>query len=86
MLEDAHIMQLSQGFSRLSRAERFRRLEALGVLTAEDIAFLEEGGVRRTDLAENLIENVILCNFEDLCCMFMFFCLFTFSKNIPPFT
>lgn len=59
MLEDAHIMQLSQGFSRLSRAERFRRLEALGVLTAEDIAFLEEGGVRRTDLAENLIENVI---------------------------
>lgn len=51
--------QLFQGFSKLSREERFRRLLAMGVLTASDVAFLRNGGVQGTNLADKLIENVI---------------------------
>ena len=51
--------QLFQGFSKLSQEERFRRLLAMGVLTAADVAFLRNGGVQNTNLADKLIENVI---------------------------
>ncbi|KTC85233.1 hydroxymethylglutaryl-CoA reductase, degradative [Legionella brunensis] len=51
--------QLFQGFSKLSREERFQRLLDLGALTAEDIQYLLNGGVQETILADKLIENVI---------------------------
>ncbi|ARG96636.1 hydroxymethylglutaryl-CoA reductase, degradative [Legionella micdadei] len=51
--------QLFQGFSKLTREERFQRLLELGALTAEDIRYLSNGGVQDTVLADKLIENVI---------------------------
>jgi hydroxymethylglutaryl-CoA reductase len=51
--------QLFQGFSKLSREERFQRLLELGALTADDIVYLRNGGIQDTTLAEKLIENVI---------------------------
>lgn len=48
-----------EGFSKLSRMERFQRLKALGALSDEDIAFLQEGAVNDMRLAESLIENAI---------------------------
>lgn len=50
---------LFKGFSKLSREERFNRLIALGALAPEDVDFLTEGGVKKADLADKLIENVI---------------------------
>lgn len=51
--------QLFQGFSKLSREERFQRLIALGALSEADIHFLSQGGIQDTNLADKLIENVI---------------------------
>lgn len=51
--------ELFQGFSKLSREERFNRLLSLGALTAEDITFLKNGGIKNLNLADKLIENVI---------------------------
>ncbi|CEG57636.1 hydroxymethylglutaryl-CoA reductase, degradative [Legionella fallonii] len=51
--------QLFSGFSKLSREERFQRLLALGAITPEDINFLKQGGIKNSNLAEKLIENVI---------------------------
>lgn len=51
--------QYFKGFSKLSREQRFERLQAMGALSAEDIQYLKNGGVKSTELAENLIENVI---------------------------
>ncbi len=48
-----------EGFSKLTRAERFERLVAMGALSSEDVAFLCDGGVRELDLGDKLIENVI---------------------------
>ncbi|KTD47306.1 hydroxymethylglutaryl CoA reductase [Legionella rubrilucens] len=48
-----------EGFSKLTRMERYQRLKALGALTDEDIAFLQSGAVTDPCLAENLIENAI---------------------------
>lgn len=55
----ANADELFKGFSKLSREERFQRLMALGALTAEDIAYLNQGGVSDPNLADKLIENVI---------------------------
>ncbi|WP_028388928.1 hydroxymethylglutaryl-CoA reductase, degradative [Legionella fairfieldensis] len=51
--------QLFQGFSKLAREERFQRLLEAGALTADDIDYLQGGGVQSTLLADKLIENVI---------------------------
>lgn len=51
--------QLFKGFSKLDRQERYQRLQAMGALTQEDIKFLTQGSLPNTELAENLIENVI---------------------------
>ncbi|CAM2965687.1 hydroxymethylglutaryl-CoA reductase, degradative [Legionella worsleiensis] len=51
--------ELFCGFSKLSREERFQRLLALGAVTQEDIAFLQQGGIKDLNLADKLIENVI---------------------------
>ncbi len=51
--------QLFQGFSKLTREERFQRLLDLGAMTPEDVLFLRQGGIGETTLADKLIENVI---------------------------
>lgn len=51
--------QLFQGFSKLTRDERFQRLLAMGAITNDDITYLRDGGIQETHLAEKLIENVI---------------------------
>lgn len=51
--------ELFQGFSKLTREERFQRLLALGALTDEDVFYLRRGGIQDTNLADKLIENVI---------------------------
>ncbi len=51
--------QLFQGFSKLTREDRFQRLCAMGALTRDDVAYLCEGGLESMDLADKLIENVI---------------------------
>ncbi len=48
-----------EGFSKLTREERFERLIEMGALTYEDMQYLSEGGLRSTELGEHLIENVI---------------------------
>lgn len=50
---------LLNGFSKLSRADRFDRLLELGFLSQEDMQFLQSGGLQSPELAEHLIENVI---------------------------
>lgn len=51
--------QLFQGFSKLTREERFQRLLELEALTPDDVLFLRQGGIRDPHLADKLIENVI---------------------------
>ena len=51
--------QLFQGFSKLTREERFQRLLALGAMTPDDVAYLQQGAIQETHLADKLIENVI---------------------------
>ncbi len=48
-----------EGFSKLSRLERYQRLAEMGALDQQDIHFLQSGGVKDFNLAENLVENVI---------------------------
>lgn len=48
-----------EGFSKLSRKERFERLVAIGALSQEDVSYLRDGGVQKLDLGDKLIENVI---------------------------
>ncbi len=50
---------LFTGFSKLTRQERFKRLEQMGALSTEDIQLLENGGDLSPELAEHFIENVI---------------------------
>ena len=56
---NAKAASLFQGFSKLSREQRFERLQAMGALTATDICFLKQGGIEDPALADKLIENVI---------------------------
>ncbi|OGV26207.1 MAG: hydroxymethylglutaryl-CoA reductase, degradative [Legionellales bacterium RIFCSPHIGHO2_12_FULL_37_14] len=53
------IKPLFQGFSKLTREERFLRLKDMGALSAEDINFLQTGGVEDLVFAEKFIENSI---------------------------
>lgn len=48
-----------QGFSKLSRDQRFQRLLEMGALSKADIDYLQAGGVHDLTLAENFIENSI---------------------------
>lgn len=50
---------LFQGFSKLTRTERFQRLIAMGAISAEDVDYLYQGGIQDLKLADKLIENVI---------------------------
>lgn len=58
-LEQEEMLGLFNGFSKLSREERFQRLIKMGVLQSEDVKFLKSGGLQGTELAEKFIENVI---------------------------
>lgn len=51
--------ELFQGFSKLSRQERYARLVAMGALVDEDVTYLKAGGIADLNLADKLIENVI---------------------------
>ena len=53
------MFQKFQGFSKLTRSQRFQKLLQEGLLTEEDIQFLKEKSGLDVDLAESLIENVI---------------------------
>ncbi len=53
------LKDIFKGFSKLDRAERFRRLKDVGALTESDIKYLKSGGLQDFTLAENFIENVI---------------------------
>lgn len=55
----ANASQLFQGFSKLTREERFQRLLALGAMTPDDVSYLRQGGIQEMALADKLIENVI---------------------------
>lgn len=48
-----------QGFSKLTREERFDKLLKAGILKSEDIAYLSEGGICSNYIAEHCIENAI---------------------------
>jgi len=52
-------LELFNGFSKLSRDERFQRLQSMGLLTAEDVRFFRQGAPVSVDLAEKFIENVL---------------------------
>lgn len=58
-LINENILELFQGFSKLTREERFSRLQKMGAISAEDIKFLKSGGVKEISLAEKFIENVV---------------------------
>ena len=51
--------KLFKGFSKLNISERFNRLISMKALKPEDVKYLKTGGVKKIDLAENCIENVI---------------------------
>src|SRR5687768_4848553 len=53
------LKQLFQGFSKLNLQERLGRLEEMGLLTGEDLEYLNKGGLRNVSLGEKFIENVI---------------------------
>jgi hydroxymethylglutaryl-CoA reductase len=55
----SHLNNPWQGFSKLTQKQRYERLLAEGILTEEDIAYLQEGGVVDMNLANRLIENSI---------------------------
>lgn len=48
-----------QGFSKMSREERFKLLVDVGALSEAEVNHLKTGGIKDTRLAENFIENVI---------------------------
>ena len=52
-------LEMFNGFSKLSRQERFQRLTKLGLLSKDDVTFLEKGGLQSPELAEKFIENVL---------------------------
>ena len=48
------MMELFQGFSKLSRDERFVRLQEMGALSPEDVKYLKSGGLKDVNLAEKI--------------------------------
>jgi hydroxymethylglutaryl-CoA reductase len=50
---------LGEGFSKLSREERFQCLIAIGALTSDDVDYLCRGGMRDLQLVDKFIENGI---------------------------
>ncbi|MCX7115283.1 MAG: hydroxymethylglutaryl-CoA reductase, degradative [Gammaproteobacteria bacterium] len=59
MFDQTDLSALFQGFSKLSREERFQRLMMMGALSQVDVDFLESGAVQDVHLADKFIENSI---------------------------
>lgn len=59
MAEILNPQELFQGFSKLDREERLKRLLLMGALSPEDVRFLRAGAQVPIDLAEKFIENVV---------------------------
>ncbi len=57
--ESTTVGELFKGFSKLTLDQRFKRLIQMGVLTTQDVRTLKKNSGLPTELAENLIENVI---------------------------
>lgn len=53
------MMELFQGFSKLTRQERYQKLMNAGVLNQDEVDFLDQGGLKDLTLGEKFIENVI---------------------------
>jgi hydroxymethylglutaryl-CoA reductase len=58
-VDSERFSELFQGFSKLTREERFQRLQELGALSGEDVRFLRAGAPVPMELAEKFIENVL---------------------------
>jgi len=56
---DQEKIKLFSGFSKLTRNQRYKRLVQMGGLSKEDVRYLRNGGVKKLDLADKLIENVV---------------------------
>ncbi len=55
----SNMNELFHGFSKLNKNERLKRLVEMGALSNSEVKFLSRKKTLDTDLAENLIENVI---------------------------
>lgn len=53
------LVDIFKGFSKLTRQERLKALQEVGLLTSQEADFLVSGGLKDTTLGENFIENVI---------------------------
>ena len=56
---DHPVAKIFPHFSKLTRNQRYKKLLQANVLTLEDVHYLKRGGIRKFDLADKLIENVI---------------------------
>lgn len=53
------LTDLFKGFSKLNYTERLQALKKAGVLNADEISYLANGGLQTVDLGEKFIENVL---------------------------
>ncbi len=53
------ITELFHGFSKLTRSDRYQKLISAGILSKEEVEYLEQGGLKDLSLGEKFIENVI---------------------------
>ncbi len=56
---DREKVKMFSGFSKLTRNQRYKRLIQMGALSKEDVRYLKSGAVKKLDLADKLIENVV---------------------------
>lgn len=53
------LTELFKGFSKLNYTERLQALKKAGIVNADDICYLVNGGIQTIDLGEKFIENVL---------------------------
>lgn len=53
------LTELFKGFSKLNYSERLQALKKAGILNADEISYLANGGLQTIDLGEKFIENVL---------------------------
>ena len=58
-VRDEKKIKMFSGFSKLNQSQRYKRLMEMGALTRAEVQYLKTGGVKRLDLANTLIENVV---------------------------
>ena len=52
-------IKMFSGFSKLTRNQRYKKLVQMGALSKEDVRYLRSGAIKKLDLADKLIENVV---------------------------